>query len=375
MIVMRDSVGPDIRPRRGVRERGGPADQAGVMRLVVALGGNALIRRGEPGSTEGQRRNLVAAARGLVELVECSRAELVLTHGNGPQVGFLAIGAEMAASVVPTRPLDVLGAETQGQIGYLLANALNDAFLERGRRREIAVVVTRTRVCGNDPAFATPTKPVGPVYDEKTAREHAQTRGWSIAPDGSSWRRVVPSPAPLEIVEATAIRALVDSGSLVVASGGGGVPVVQLPDGRWDGREAVIDKDLAAVVLARAVGADGLLLLSDIDAVYRGWGTPLQEPILRLSAEVAFEGLAAGDWPAGSMAPKVRACAEFIKGGGHFAAIGALENAVAIVEGRSGTWFGADPVGCRVAGSGSALRKDGPAKVRSDRRRQGGLPV
>ena len=316
-----------------------------MTRLAIALGGNALIRRGEPGSTEIQRRNLVAAARGLVTLAEGSRAEIVLTHGNGPQVGFLAIGAEMAASVVPAPPLDVLGAETQGQIGYLLANALNDAFLERGRRREIAVVVTRTVVDGDDPAFGRPTKPVGPIYDEATAHEHARTRGWDIAPDGPNWRRVVPSPLPKRIVEASAIRSLVDSGALVVASGGGGIPVVEMPDGRLEGREAVIDKDLAAVVLARSVDAEGLLLLSDVDAVYRRWGTPRQEPILRLSVDEAFEGLAAGAWPSGSMAPKVRACAEFVKGGGRFAAIGALENAVAIVKGSSGTWFGGGDTG------------------------------
>jgi len=316
-----------------------------MTRLAIALGGNALIRRGEAGSTEVQRRNLVAAARGIVTLAEGSRAEIVITHGNGPQVGFLAIGAEMAASVVPAPPLDVPGAETQGQIGYLLANALNDAFLERGRRREIAVIVTRTVVPADDSAFANPTKPVGPIYDEETAREHARTRGWSIAPDGKNWRRVVASPPPVRIVEAGAIRTLVESGVLVVASGGGGVPVVELPDGRFQGREAVIDKDLAAVVLARSVDADGLLLLSDVDAVYRRWGTPRQEPILRLSVEEALEGLAAGAWPSGSMAPKVRACAQFIQGGGRFAAIGALENAVAIVKGASGTWFGTEAVG------------------------------
>ena len=316
-----------------------------MTRLAIALGGNALIRRGEPGSTEVQRRNLVAAARGLVTLAEGSRAEIVITHGNGPQVGFLAIGAEMAASVVPAPPLDVLGAETQGQIGYLLAQALNDAFLERGRQREIAVIVTRTVVPADDPAFANPTKPVGPIYDEITAREHAAARGWSVAPDGKHWRRVVPSPPPIRIVEAHAIRSLVDSGVLVVASGGGGVPVVERSDGRLEGVEAVIDKDLAAVVLARAVDADGLVLLSDVDAVYRRWGTPRQEAVLRMSVEEAMEGLAAGLWPSGSMAPKVRACAEFVAGGGRFAAIGALENAVAIVKGSSGTWFGADLTG------------------------------
>jgi len=230
----------------------------------------------------------------------------------------------MAASVVPAPPLDVLGAETQGQIGYLLAQALNDAFLERGHRREIAVIVTRTVVPADDPAFQNPTKPVGPIYDEATAREHAAARGWSIAPTartGGAWFRHRRRSASWRQrpFDRSWIRAF-----WFVASGGGGVPVVELPDGHLEGVEAVIDKDLAAVVLARAVDADGLVLLSDVDAVYRRWGTPRQEPILRLTVEEAREGLAAGAWPSGSMAPKVRACAEFVAGGGRFAAIGAL---------------------------------------------------
>jgi carbamate kinase len=316
-----------------------------MTRIAVALGGNALIRRGEPGSTEVQRHNLGVAARALVDLAERSGAEIVLTHGNGPQVGFLAIEAEMAADVVPAPPLDVLGAESQGQIGYLMSQALHAAFLERGIRREIAVVVSQVVVQSDDPAFANPTKPVGPVYDEVTARSHAETRGWSIAPDGTHWRRVVPSPRPLRLVEASSVRSLVEAGILVVASGGGGIPVAELPDGRYEGREAVIDKDLAAVVLARAVGADGLLLLTDVDAVYRGWGAAEPEAIRRLSVDEAFEGLAGNAWPAGSMGPKVRACAEFVRGGGRFAAIGRLEDAAALAWGRAGTRFGSGRLG------------------------------
>ncbi len=311
-----------------------------MTRIAVALGGNALIQRGEPGSTEVQRHNLAGAARALVDLAERSGAEMVLTHGNGPQVGFLAIQAEMASSVVPEPPLDVLGAETQGQIGYLLAEALHDAFLARKIRREIAVVVSRVVVLSDDPAFQKPTKPVGPIYDKATAHAHAAKQGWTIAPDGKSWRRVVASPRPYRIVEAAPIRTLVEAGVLVVASGGGGIPVVELPDGRLEGREAVIDKDLAAVVLARAVGADGLLLLTDVDGVYRGWGTPEAERIGILSLDEADEGLAANTWPAGSMAPKIRACAEFVRGGGAFAAIGTLEEAAAVLWGRAGTQVG-----------------------------------
>lgn len=316
-----------------------------MTRIAVALGGNALIRRGEPGSIEVQRQNLETAARALVDLAQRSGAEIVLTHGNGPQVGYLAIQAEMAADVVPVPPLDVLGAESQGQVGYLMSQALHAAFLERGITREIAVIVSQVVVRGDDPAFGHPTKPVGPIYDEATARAHAAERGWTIAPDGAHWRRVVPSPPPLRLVEAPSIRSLVEAGVLVIASGGGGVPVAELPDGRFEGREAVIDKDLAAVVLARAVGADGLLLLTDVDAVYRDWGTDRAEPVRQMSPEEAYAGLAAGTWPAGSMGPKIRACADFVSHGGRFAAIGRLEDAAALAWGRAGTRFGSGRLG------------------------------
>lgn len=316
-----------------------------MTRIAVALGGNALIRRGEPGSTEVQRHNLETAARALVDLAERSGAEIVLTHGNGPQVGFLAIEAEMAADVVPAPPLDVLGAESQGQIGYLMAQALHAAFLERGISREIAVIVSQVVVRTDDPAFAHPTKPVGPIYDEATAHAHAAERGWSIAPDGKHWRRVVPSPMPLRLVEASAVRTLVEAGALVIASGGGGIPVVEMPDGTYEGREAVIDKDLAAVVLARAVGADGLLLLTDVPAVYRDYGTDHAERIDRMSPDEALAGLDAKAWPAGSMGPKIRACAEFVTTGGKFAAIGRLEDAAALAWGRAGTRIGSGRLG------------------------------
>ena len=190
-----------------------------MTRIAVALGGNAMIRRGEPGSIEVQRHNLEIAARSLVDLAERSGAEIVLTHGNGPQVGFLAIEAEMASAVVPPPPLDVLGAESQGQIGYLMTQALRDAFIARGIRREIAVILTQTVVRADDPAFAAPSKPVGPVYTEAVAQRHAEEQGWTIARDGANWRRVVASPAPLRIVEAQAIRSLVETGALVIASG------------------------------------------------------------------------------------------------------------------------------------------------------------
>ena len=309
---------------------------------MVALGGNALIRRGEPGSTAIQRHNLLAAAVALGELIREGH-ELVLSHGNGPQVGFLAIEAEAARDTVPAPPLDVLVAESQGQIGYLLAQALEAELAAGGDHRPIAVILSQTIVDPDDPAFLRPSKPVGPVYDGQTAKELAKAHGWAIAQDGAGWRRVVASPRPLEIVEALSIRTLVNAGVIVIASGGGGIPVQRLPSGALAGIQAVVDKDLAAVVLAEAVGAESLLLLTDVDAVYRAWGTPEQSRIERLSAGAAHSGVRNGTFAAGSMGPKVRAAAEFVARTGGSAAIGSLEQAAAVLAGRAGTRFESEP--------------------------------
>jgi len=307
-----------------------------MSRVVVALGGNALIRRGEAGSTAVQQHNLVGAADALVELVELGH-ELVLTHGNGPQVGFLAIEADAARETVPPPPLDVLVAESQGQIGYLLAQALTARLVATGRDRPVAVVLSRTLVDPADPAFGAPTKPVGPVYDEATARRLAAEHDWTIAPDGRGWRRVVPSPVPLDIVEAPSIRALVAAGGIVIASGGGGIPVARDTSGRLEGLEAVVDKDLAAVVLAECVAADALLLLTDVAAVETNWGRPEHDALRVLAADAAEAGVHDGAFAAGSMGPKVAAAARFVRRTGGFAAIGALEDAVAVLAGRAGT--------------------------------------
>jgi carbamate kinase len=309
--------------------------------VVVALGGNALIRRGEDGSMAVQRRNLVGAARALADL-DGLGVQLVLTHGNGPQVGFLAIEADAAREVVPPPPLDVLVAESQGQIGYLLAQALTAELARRGRRREVAAILTQTVVDPADAAFTAPTKPVGPMYDEMTAHALADEHGWAIAPDEAGWRRVVPSPRPLDIVEADSVRALVREGVIVIASGGGGIPVGQRLDGSHSGVEAVVDKDLAAVVLATSVGADALLLLTDVRAVYLGWRSADHVPIRRLNLLGAAAGVSDGTFASGSMGPKVTAAAEFVERTGRFAAIGALEDAVDILEGRAGTEVVAD---------------------------------
>lgn len=307
-----------------------------MSRLVVALGGNALIHRGEPGSTEVQRHNLVEAARALVALDGLGH-ELVLTHGNGPQVGFLAIEADAARDIVPPPPLDVLVAESQGQIGYLLAQALTAAFAERGTSRSIAAILTQVVVDPADPAFQAPSKPVGPMYDAATARQMAIEHGWTMGQDGPGWRRVVASPRPLEIVEAAGVRRLAGLGSVVIASGGGGIPVRRTSSGELVGVEAVVDKDLAAVVLAACVDADALLLLTDVAAVQRGFGGPAPEAIARLSLAEAEAGVADGTFATGSMAPKVLAAATFVRQTGRVAAIGGLADAVAVLSGEAGT--------------------------------------
>jgi carbamate kinase len=296
------------------------------VKLVVALGGNALIRRGEPLEAEVQRANLARAADSLATLAHAH--QLVVTHGNGPQVGLLALQSEALKGVTPY-PLDVLGAESEGMIGYLIQQALESRLPER----RIVTLLTQVVVRRDDPAFARPSKPIGPWYGEVEARALARSRGWTMVEDRGRWRRVVPSPEPLRIVELAAIRMLLESGALVICAGGGGIPVENLASGAVRGVEAVIDKDLAAALLARELNADALLLLTDVEGVFLDWGTPLA----RRLHETSVAELRAQSFASGSMAPKVEAVCRFIEGGGRFAGIGRLENAARILEGRSGT--------------------------------------
>ncbi|HEU4672052.1 MAG TPA: carbamate kinase [Candidatus Limnocylindrales bacterium] len=307
-------------------------------RIVAALGGNALIRRGQPGSMEVQRANLRAAARALADVAR-SGADLVVTHGNGPQVGYLALEAEAARSIVDPPPLDVLVAESQGQIGYLVVQALEAELEERGDPRPVVAVLTRTLVSPRDRAFARPTKPVGPTYDAATARTLAAANGWAVARDGAHWRRVVASPMPLAIQEAGPIRSIVDAGAIVVASGGGGIPVAHARRGLM-GVEAVVDKDLAAVELAIAVDAGTLLLLTDVNGVHPSSDDLSGEPLTALTLEEADAGLTEGRFPAGSMGPKVQAAASFVRRTGGRAFIGRLDEAAAILTGDAGTRIG-----------------------------------
>lgn len=296
------------------------------MRIVVALGGNALLRRGEPAEATSQRENVVRAVDGLAPLA--TGHGLVVTHGNGPQVGLLALQADAYRDVRPY-PLDVLGAESEGMVGYLLEQELHN----RLPGTEVAALLTQVVVDPHDPGFDAPSKPIGPVYDETRAHTLAVERGWVIARDGSGFRRVVPSPAPLEIVELRTITVLLDAGVVVICTGGGGIPVVRAPDGALHGVEAVIDKDLASALLAESIGADRLLLLTDVSAVKHAFGTPEATPIPRATpAELRRERFAAG-----SMGPKVDAACRFVERTGRTAAIGALEDAVAVLGGSAGT--------------------------------------
>jgi carbamate kinase len=297
-----------------------------VSLVVAALGGNALLRRGEPLTAEAQRLAARAAAASLAPVT--ATRPLVVTHGNGPQVGLLALHEE-AYKELPPAPLDVLVAETEGSIGYVLEQELDNVL----RDRDVAAILTRTVVDADDPAFAAPSKPIGPTYTEEEARALADERGWAIAPDGADWRRVVPSPEPRRIVQTGTIRLLVEAGIVTVCVGGGGIPVVEEPDGTLRGVEAVVDKDLASALLAESLGADVLLLLTDVDAVVEGWGTPQARPIRRADPG----SLRALDLAAGSMGPKVEAACRFAERSGGRALIGRLDRVEALLDGSAGT--------------------------------------
>lgn len=296
------------------------------MLIVAALGGNALLRRGQRMDQAVQRRNVDAAVRSLAGLASDHR--LVVTHGNGPQIGLLALAQE-AYRDAPPYSLDVLGSETQGMIGYLVEEAMREAL----PAREVATLLTQVLVDRADPAFARPTKPVGPAYPEATARRLAAQRGWAVARDGDAFRRVVPSPAPRRILEMAAIRLLVEHGVTVICAGGGGVPVVAGASGAWEGVEAVVDKDYTSALLARELRADLLLLLTDVDAVQLGWGTGAARKI-HMATPLA---LRRERFAEGTMAPKVEAACQFVEATGRRAAIGSLDQAGAILRGLAGT--------------------------------------
>jgi len=303
----------------------------GLPRAVVALGGNALLRRGEPLEAATQAHAARDAAR-ILGQASLSH-QLVVTHGNGPQVGLLALMSDAYTDSEPY-PLDVLGSETVGQIGYVLEMQL-DNYVED---QDTIAVITRVVVDAHDPAFGSPSKFIGPVYGEAEAHAAAARHGWTVKPDGDRWRRVVPSPHPRRIVQLSAIRSLIDAGFLVVCAGGGGVPVVEDGEGRHRGVEAVIDKDLASSLLAVELGVERLVLATDVDAVFDGYGTAAERPIARATPA----GLRRLDFPAGSMGPKVEAVCRFVEQTGGRAVIGRLGQALELLEGHAGTQVGPD---------------------------------
>jgi carbamate kinase len=299
------------------------------MRVVVALGGNALLKRGEPMTAENQRINVRSAAPALAAVAQ--EHQLVLSHGNGPQVGLLALQAA-AYTEVEAYPLDILGAQTEGMIGYVLEQELGNAMPPDA---PLATLLTMVQVDVDDPAFEDPTKFVGPIYTRDQADALIADKGWVFKPDGTSWRRVVPSPEPKHIFEIRPIRWLLDHQVLLICAGGGGVPTAFLPGAEKTlvGVEAVIDKDFASELLAREVAADLFVMATDVDAVYTDWGTPQQQVLGR----VTVDELRKETFPAGSMGPKVEAACRFVEATGGRAAIGALTQIQQIVDGDAGT--------------------------------------
>lgn len=307
-----------------------------MTRVVIALGGNALLRKGAEDTITEMRGSARYAAEKVADIAALGW-EIVVTHGNGPQVGRILLQQEEARGVVHPMPLDVCGAESQGQIGYLLQVAIGDVFFERGTERPVATVLTLTRVPAGDPAFGAPAKPVGPYYDEEQSARMATDHGWTMAADAhGGYRRVVPSPIPYSIVEAPVITQLVADGVIVIAAGGGGVPVLDVGP-RLVGVEAVVDKDLAGAILARDVGAKVLLDLTDVHGVYRDFDKSSQELIGSLRVSEARELLSSGALGSGSMAPKVQAAVNFLESGGERAVIAALSDGPEAIAGKAGT--------------------------------------
>ena len=309
------------------------------MRIVVALGGNALLKRGEPMTADNQLANIRRAAKALAPVLR--RHQAVVTHGNGPQVGLLALQAASYGTATAF-PLDVLGAESEGMIGYMIEQELRN---ELGPGYPVAALLTQTVVDAFDPAFGTPTKPVGPIYEKAEAMRIAAERGWTVGEDGTSFRRLVPSPEPREILEIRTIEILMQAAITVICAGGGGIPVVRAPNGTYHGVEAVIDKDLASALLGSQLGARALVMLTDVAAVEVDHGTPSARAISVVSPTV----LSKLHFEAGTMGPKVAAAIVFVNETGGVAAIGKLGEVEAIIDGRSGTRIRADADGLKFA--------------------------
>ncbi|BBL67193.1 carbamate kinase [Methanoculleus chikugoensis] len=305
--------------------------------VVIALGGNAILQHRETGTAEEQFANVQKASRQIAAIAGEGYA-VAVTHGNGPQVGDILLKNELAKETLPPMPLDVCGAESQGMIGYMLQQSMQEALREAGLDRPVATVLTQTLVDGDDPAFTNPEKPIGPFYTAMQARRLESEKGWRMVRiPGQGSRRVVPSPRPVALVEERAIVCLFSAGTIVIAAGGGGVPVVADGGGTLRGVEAVVDKDLTAALLARLVGAEDLLILTDVERVALNYGRPDQQEIGEMTVREAQRHLAAGQFPPGTMGPKIEAALGFLEAGGKRATIASLEGAFRALSGRAGT--------------------------------------
>jgi carbamate kinase len=302
-------------------------------RIVVALGGNAILQPKQEGTAALQFQNVINTCVQLAGLIEAGH-QLVITHGNGPQVGNILLQNEAAKDKIPPLPLDVCGAQTQGFIGYMIQQAMKNLL----PRRQVGTILTQVLVGADDPAFQNPTKPIGPFYGKEEADKLVAEKGYTMVEDsGRGWRRVVPSPDPRAIVEKELIQALLDQDAIVIAAGGGGIPVVTDGQGQLRGIEAVIDKDLAGARLAQDVGAQILLILTDVEGVAVNWGQPDQRFLHQLNRQQARELLGQGQFKAGSMGPKVEAALRFIEQGGEQSIIVSLDKAAAALAGQAGT--------------------------------------
>ena len=307
-------------------------------RVMIALGGNAIKQPHEKGTYEEQMKNVQTACQQIAEIAR-NGYEVAITHGNGPQVGNLAIQQEQGAHMVPGQPLFILGSMTQGQIGYMMQQNLNNELASEGK--EVATIVTQVIVSKEDPDFDDPSKPVGPYYAEETAKKLGEENGWlvkQVKPNGdNSWRRVVPSPKPIGIAEASVIKKLVKSGTVVIASGGGGIPVLRNDSGNLEGIDAVIDKDRAGAKLAEELGADAYLILTDVEYALKNYGTDNEEPVKEVTVDKAKQLISEGHFKAGSMGPKMEAALSFVVEGGDRAVITSLDKAVDALAGKTGT--------------------------------------